>query len=929
MSRMLLPKVLCLILIIGIPGSIIRVMASQPEPRGPHQDVEGEWVSIAETGAGEMLASTGGPDDFGYTWDDNVPFDWVDATNGIDTGLSGGLGSTLSVGPISLPFAFNFYEKTYTEVYINSQGYITFSPWMANYRGPVEYSIPNPNSPDDIIAPLWSYYTLAENGPANRVYYKVDGVAPNRRFIVEWYQVRYSYPPGGGITQFTFEVILYENNSDIRFQYQSLSGSYYCSDVTLGIESWHGYDGLPYLGWCQIPVSNTAVHFTRPADSARLQILNSYQGTFTRPNLELVFPIKFVNTGTIGPDTYKLTSTSTWPINFYNTTGIPLSDTNADGFVDTGEIPSGELAEIIVKVQTPTVVNPGDSNPMPVTFTSSLNPLINKVATLQAAVPVPFAQSTDKGGIELYQVRPEGQQSSFLPNHGYDIAIAEAADQGFVYTWNAGEYINNIRITEIWYALFDRQGLVTRPAGKIADLTGSTMQIYDSDPTVAVAPDGSIGITWVRWQVNSSGLRNHNIYFTILNPAGNITHGPTSLTNDNTWTNFDELSYSGAVIATTENNRFTLAWCKRTKAATNDYVSDIIAAIYNTAGVPFLPPTTLTNDSAGGNPDYLAPSVTGLTNSNVLLTYSQEGSSYDDVWYQVLDSNGNTIRSATNLSNNGGAINEVDRADAAQLTSGRIVVAWDTYNDTRYAVLDSSYNLFASPMVITHPAVRYTQFFRMKNFSIAADPTGHAVLTWMDADWNASRRLYYALINDDGSLRTPPMIYRSQEYSIHNGTTGYGNTSYSFSPTTQEADGYIQAPAVIQVAPNSSVAVPVQFGNLGASSTGSLVITATLSSAVDYLGDTSGINPTIGTLSMGENMSSNGGVITWEIPASMDFLGAGRFDLLLGLDDVDLGTTHLISLEISTLQNDELLDNNSYQMEIKAMAMLYFPAVVK
>ncbi|MBC7228326.1 MAG: hypothetical protein H5T61_14025, partial [Thermoflexales bacterium] len=60
------------------------------------------------TGSAERLAgttstlpqATGGPDDFGYWWDDSVGFNWIDAVSGgTDTGMSGSSYGQ-KVGPI-------------------------------------------------------------------------------------------------------------------------------------------------------------------------------------------------------------------------------------------------------------------------------------------------------------------------------------------------------------------------------------------------------------------------------------------------------------------------------------------------------------------------------------------------------------------------------------------------------------------------------------------------------------------------------------------------------------------------------------------------------------------------------------------------------------------------------------------------------------
>jgi len=261
--------------------------------------------------------------------------------------------------------------------------------------------------------------------------------------------------------------------------------------------------------------------------------MNPYQGTFTWGNKTLIYDIELVNTGTLGTDTYNLASTSNWPLNLYDATGNPLSDTNGDSIVDTGSVSQGETTKITVQVQTPTIINPTDENSFTATAISTKDNSKSKTATFQAAVPVPFAQAFSKGGMGLYLVKPDNQREISLSNSGWDMAIAETP--GFVYIWNTSQWLDGISVIEIEYTILDDTGNVTRPSAKIADHTGATMDTYDSNPTIAIAPDGSIGILWDRMLINDEGLRNYNTYLVILDSNGDAVYGPVNLTNNSGW----------------------------------------------------------------------------------------------------------------------------------------------------------------------------------------------------------------------------------------------------------------------------------------------------------------------------------------------------------------------------------------------------------
>lgn len=897
----------------------------------PQQDSDGRWYmppthQTSETNSFSSSQATSGPDDFGYILDDSVPFSWLDATSGTDTGINGN-SCGQAVGPIHFPFSFSYYENTYTELWINAGGYLAFSGQDADWGcGPNGTRFPEPGNPTNLIAPLWSRLNLANSGSTNRVYYTIGGTAPNRYLVVEWYQAEYAYPHYGGQTTFTYEVILYENG-DIRFQYQTINygGSYYCDDIAIGIENSNGYDGLSYLDWCQVPSSSKAVLFTRPPDSARIQLLNPYDGTFTQPHQLITYELQIVNNGTLGTDTYNLATTSIWDLIFKNTNGIPLTDTNADGIVDTGQVVQGAMFTFLAEVQTPTIINPTDQNNMTVTITSVKDAGKSKVATLQAAVPVSFAQSFDENGMGLYLVKPSGQRESIISsNWGLDMAIDETPTQGFAYAWDTGRWLDEnytLYVSEIEYTVLDNAGNPTRATTKLVDHSEATIDTYDDNPTVAVAPNGSIGILWDRWLVNETGQRNYNIYFAILSPTGDISFGPVNVTNNNVWGNWNALNVpllSSASIAATGDNRFFLTWDQGYDASNNDRVGNIAYAIRDTNGGEIKPPTLLTDDTVGASREYSIPSVGQISNQQALVTFIREESSVSDLYFIVLDSNGNIIKSMTNLSNDGASSNEIGRSDIAQFNNGNIAVAWNTEDDTLFTVLDASFDKIAGLTSVSHPAMRSAPNYPTTYLSLAADTTGHVVLTWSDSDWNNSRNLYYALLNSDGTLQTPPMIFLSSDSRIVTGSQGYSSASYTFSPTTPGTDTNIQAPSMNYVPPNGTIEIPIQFSNNGNTIATSVTITATLSNGLTYVGDNSSITPTL-----------NDGQYTWTFPTDMAFLGSGQFDLSIGIGNVEIGTSYPVTITISSIETDDITSNNTFVIEVIIPQQIFLPLVTR
>jgi hypothetical protein len=495
----------------------------------------------ASSETGTMPLATGGPDDYGYRWDDSVTPSWIDATSGTDTGMSGD-SYDQAAGPISLPFSFKYYENTYSSLYVAAAGYLAFS---SSYYWDDQDYVPSPAMPNNIVAPYWTPIYLNYAGPSGRIYYKSGGSYPNRYFVVEWYDVKGgpSSDSIGGDDTYRFEVILHENG-DIVFQYQAMTyggSNYWCG--TAGIEDSAGLDGLNYVSYCSEAASYKAVHFYRPSPSARMRIRPLYYGRFVRPGEAATFEVPIQNLGELGSDTYDLFTSSAWPTGLYAADGVtPLTDTDSDGTVDTGPVPQNGISTITVRVTAPRYAAVGDNDTAAITVRSSIDLSKSRMPTLQAAIPAFFAQvfrDSADGAMSLYLAQPGAQTVKKVTSdyyYGYYPAIAEMP-HSFAYFWTRSRSLGgNIYVREIEYTLLDRNGNTARGVTRLTDLSGATVSSYDYDPAVAVAPDGRIGAIWYRYLYNSSsGYWNYNIYYAILDARGNVIVPPTNLTNNPLW----------------------------------------------------------------------------------------------------------------------------------------------------------------------------------------------------------------------------------------------------------------------------------------------------------------------------------------------------------------------------------------------------------
>lgn len=528
----------------------------------------------------------------------------------------------------------------------------------------------------------------------------------------------------------------------------------------------------------------------------------------------------------------------------YHADGMTLlTDTDSDGVIDTGLVNQGSTVNIVAKIQVPGGANVGDTLAATVTARSSLNTAKSKMVTLQTAIPAPFAQvyqDNYDGAMSLYLAQPGGQQvkTAAMNWYGYNPAVAEAPNGNFAYVWSRGRCVGsncNIYVNEIEYALLNKYGDTVRAVSKLTNHSGATISTYDSSPVVAVAPNGRIGILWYRQAyqyINNTYQYNYNIFFAILDASGNVAYGPVNLTNNSSWGAYNapdvpQLYYPR--IAATGDNRFVLAWQRYHRVnncTSNDCsINDIYYAIRDTGGNVVKGITQFTNDTTGSSWEgYYYPSLTGLTGNRALITWFRN--SDGDIYYAVLDSAGNVVKDKTNLSGDGWS--SYDRTpDAVQLSDGKIVVGWTGSSNIRFAVLDTNYNRTAGPTSLTIPAATTGSDY----VSVAADNAGRAILTWMDANYDNRRNLYYALVNSNGGIVTQPMIFRTSLAAtprIETSSVGYGNTSYSSAIATGVDTAIWPGGSLAGGAPGGAAVIGVSYANHGQTTATGVVLTATL-----------------------------------------------------------------------------------------------------
>ncbi len=176
-------------------------------------------LTISNAGTGALQAALlegqgaagGGPDAFGYVYADSlsggVQYQWIDATDGTALALADDAEAN-----VTLPFPFTFYGVSATALRIGNNGAALFN----TTGGDVPFSNTSlaGASVNDLIALFWDDL----DDETGAVYYKTVGVAPNRRFVVQWH----NRPHFNNVGAMTAQMVLYEGTHNIKFQYQDV-----------------------------------------------------------------------------------------------------------------------------------------------------------------------------------------------------------------------------------------------------------------------------------------------------------------------------------------------------------------------------------------------------------------------------------------------------------------------------------------------------------------------------------------------------------------------------------------------------------------------------------------------------------------------------------------------------------------------------------
>ncbi len=148
------------------------------------------------------------------------------------------LGDDVLSSAITLPFAFKFYGQPKTAIKISSNGWISFNTALTGSTLG-NTLLPNAGVPNDVIAGMWDdlvsptvrYYTL--------------GSAPNRTFVVDYFESRHFGGPNGSVQ---FQIVLHETSNMVQILCVGCTADASTPSATQGIENASGTQGITVPG---------------------------------------------------------------------------------------------------------------------------------------------------------------------------------------------------------------------------------------------------------------------------------------------------------------------------------------------------------------------------------------------------------------------------------------------------------------------------------------------------------------------------------------------------------------------------------------------------------------------------------------------------------------------------------------------------------
>jgi gliding motility-associated-like protein len=185
------------------------------------------------------------------------------------------MGLTTYSPMLEIGFNFCFFGQSYSQFYINSSGWISFTPqfvdpnWIANglYNTP-QNACPNNsntplpnntyNNPKNCIFGAWQMWNPISTFGGS-IKYETQGIAPNRKLIVSWVEVPLQnqlYNSPNSNNNGNFHIVLYESTNIIDVYIQSKPSYSWFPFYEKATQGLYDLNGTNFIG---LPNRNTTI----------------------------------------------------------------------------------------------------------------------------------------------------------------------------------------------------------------------------------------------------------------------------------------------------------------------------------------------------------------------------------------------------------------------------------------------------------------------------------------------------------------------------------------------------------------------------------------------------------------------------------------------------------------------------------------------
>ena len=200
---------------------------------------EEESVLTYSVSINQFQNPQGGPDIIQNYWTDSenestLNSDWIDISN-IGT-IYNFQTNDIAGEMIDIGFEFPFYNNSYTEMFINPNGWVGFENDNNNWDN---ISIPSNQAPRPAIFGFWDDLNPINDfcdSCSGEVYYH-----SNQDRMVVWFSNVSHWPTYFDNSSYNFQIVIYKNG-DVKFNYNLMEGDF--SSATIGMQNSNGDSGL-------------------------------------------------------------------------------------------------------------------------------------------------------------------------------------------------------------------------------------------------------------------------------------------------------------------------------------------------------------------------------------------------------------------------------------------------------------------------------------------------------------------------------------------------------------------------------------------------------------------------------------------------------------------------------------------------------------